>query len=505
LRLWLVPPLSCKLQWIVMFVEAVHPFTVEANARAAQRLRGFIVAAGLAIALLFPIVGLATELQMFGDGSIFSYAVAAEQAWTFHWHNISGRLFSYVFAYIPAETWVGLTDDAKGGILIYGLLRFLAPLLGLIATFAADRTRGRVIFAYACLSTACLCPLVFGAPTEMWMAHALFWPTLAVCLGASVAPRGVGAMFAMFLLLVLTHEGAVVLSLAVLAAVFLYGRRDGNLAYAIVAWSGAMLIWLGVKIAIAPDDYIAGVIAGHALMFIDPRNFLQPAFLLLGAALLAYTVTAGLIQRVDPNRAPLFAAIACVAALAGYWLWFDTSLLAEARYELRTALLAGTPALGLVATLQAAAKDQGGRFPPLRGATTLLESRLHPDLLLGALLLVMLVHAVETAKFVHGWLQYKTELRALTAGTASDPSLGDPLFVSSARLGPGLNRLAWNSTTPYLSVLVAPGMQPARLVVDPTTTYFWLSCKTAKHSEEVSTALPAGARGLIRRYSCLHR
>src|SRR6187551_749511 len=118
-----------------MLVEAAHRFTIEADARAAQRLRGIVVSAGLAAALLFPIVGLAAELQMYGDGSIFSYAVAAQQAWAFHWHNISGRLLSYVFAYIPAEAWVGLTGNAKGGIFIYGLLRLLAPLFALIVTF----------------------------------------------------------------------------------------------------------------------------------------------------------------------------------------------------------------------------------------------------------------------------------------------------------------------------------------------------------------------------------
>jgi hypothetical protein len=266
-----------------------------------------------------------------------------------------------------------------------------------------------------------------------------------------------------------------------------------------------MLIWLGVKIAIQPDDYIADVLAGHALMFIDARNFLQPASLLLFATFLAYAVATSLIQRVSPERAPLYGALGCVAALGAYWFWLDTSLLAEARYELRTALLAGPPAFGLIATLQAAAKKQRGQFPVLQWAATAMERKLKPDFLLGALVLVMLVHTVETAKFVRGWMHYKAELRALASGSGSDPSLGDPLFVSSARLGSKLNRFAWNSTTPYLSVLVAPGMQPARLVVDPTTTYFWLSCETAKYSEEVSTALPAKARALIRRYSCLHR
>src|SRR3954463_3861002 len=111
-----------------------------------------VIAAGISVSILFLAVGLSAELQMFGDGSIFSYAVAAQEAWSFHWHNISGRLFSYVFSYVPAETYVSLTSDPKGGIFIYGLLRFSAPLLGLLATLATDRTQGRVVFAYACLS-----------------------------------------------------------------------------------------------------------------------------------------------------------------------------------------------------------------------------------------------------------------------------------------------------------------------------------------------------------------
>ena len=41
----------------------------------------------------------------------------------------------------------------------------------------------------------------------------------------------------------------------------------------------------------------------------------------------------------------------------------------------------------------------------------------------GVVLLVMLVHAVETAKFVAAWTDYKTAVRALAMGTASDSAL----------------------------------------------------------------------------------
>jgi hypothetical protein len=136
---------------------------------------------------------------------------------------------------------------------------------------------------------------------------------------------------------------------------------------------------------------------------------------------------------------------------------------------------------------------------------TAIEKRLDPQIILGALALILLVHAVETTKFVRAWMDYKSAVRALAIGTESDPELGNPLFVSSQRIPADLTRLAWNSTTPYLSVLVAPGLAPARLVVDPDTGYFWLACATAAKSEAGSTAIPVHARQLIRIYSCLHR
>jgi hypothetical protein len=116
---------------------------------------------------------------LFGDGSIFSYSVAVADGSRMHWHNIACRLFVHLFCHVPAETYVRLTADARGGVMIYGFLFFGAQLFGLLATFALDRSKQRILFSYVCGSTALLCPLVFGFPTEMWIAHALFWPTLA--------------------------------------------------------------------------------------------------------------------------------------------------------------------------------------------------------------------------------------------------------------------------------------------------------------------------------------
>jgi hypothetical protein len=481
------------------------------SASATGQARGSLyilcVAAGIGAAIFYIAIGLAFDLQMFGDGSLFSYAVAAQDAWAFHWHNISGRLFTYVFAYIPAEAIVALTGNARAGILIYGLLFFAAPLLGLIVTLAADRSTGRGICGYACLSTACLLPLVFGAPTEMWMAHTLFWPVLAICLCAPNRPLGTVAAFAGLLALVFTHEGAIVFSGAILFALFLRGWRDPLFIRATAAFLVAMTIWLAVKMTLRPDDYIAGVLAAAAFKFIDIKNLDQPALLVLLAALAGFGTAVAVLRRIDPAKASIYSALACVAALAVYWIAFDRSLLAEARYNLRTVLLIATPVLGVLAALSAMpdAARQKSPIPFLASIAPTLERNSNAGMISGAILLILLVHGVETTKFVRAWAGYKMAVRTLATGTEADPVLGDPQFVSARRIGSSINRLAWNSTTPYLSVLVAPDLKPGRLVVDPGAGYFWLSCSTAKASEITSTAIPQEALRLVRTHACLHR
>src|SRR4051812_33398698 len=112
---------------------------------ASQNLRTLAMGAGIAASLLFVVIGVRHELQMYADGSLFSYAVAVQDAWAFHCHNISGRLSVYLFAFAPAEAYIRLTGDSEGGVALYGLFFYFLPFLGLIATFAADRSKGRFI------------------------------------------------------------------------------------------------------------------------------------------------------------------------------------------------------------------------------------------------------------------------------------------------------------------------------------------------------------------------
>jgi hypothetical protein len=472
-----------------------------------QTLRMLVTGAGLAGAALFVIVALHYRLQEYADGSMFSYAVAVRDAWAFHWHNISGRVFVYLFTSWPAEMFTALTRDPAGGIFVYGLMFYAAPLLGLALTYAADRSEGRIIFVYACASTAVLCPLVFGFPTEMWIAHALFWPALAICHYARRGPLGFAMVFAVLLALILTHGGALVLAVAVLCTVLLRGLRDALVLRTTLALLLVLMAWAAVHAAFPPDAYFGRIVMAAALNFIDITGLVCPMCVLLLGALAGYAGLCVALPGRSGGRACAYAALIVAAGLAVYWLWFDRTLLTDQRYPLRTALLIGTPVLGAIAAAFALRREHRLHLPvPL--LPQLLAALSRPAaarVATGALMLVLLIHAVETAKFVVAWTDYRSAMRELAMGSAADPSLGDGRFVSSGRIPPKLNRLSWFSTTPYLSVLVAPGFAPKRLVVDPADTYFWLSCETATANEQADRAVPRKSRALVRLYSCEHR
>jgi hypothetical protein len=482
-------------------------FWADATTRSdTDMLRVLVIAAGLCWSVLFVVLGLRYELQLYGDGAMFSYSVAVQDAWAFHWHNISGRLAVYLLCLAPAEVYVGLTGNPGGGIAVYGFLFFAAQILGLTATVVFDRSNGRIIFSYACFSTACLGPLVFGFPTEMWISHALFWPAIAVSHYARRGTGGTVLVFGILLALIFTHEGAVILAVAIVATLLLRGLRHPAFLRAVGALFVAMAIWATVKAAFPPDDYFADVYVRAALSFFDESLLSSRLVLLLLTAIAGYGIIYFVFFQIAPARAHLYAAAIVALALAVYWLSLDHGLHAANRYYMRTILVAVTPVLGALAAMYAVRSEgEPALLEMFLRITRVFTGGVAVRALTGVFLLVMLVHGVETAKFVTQWTKYKAAVLALATSTASDPALGNPHLISSARIAPELNRLSWYSTTPYLAVILA-GFTPTRLVVSPrTANYFWLSCKMATANLKADRAVPAASRELVRIYSCLHR
>ena len=490
-----------------MAIDTVEGLPQSAGAaQSAGLLARVAVAAGLGWSIAFVAIGVRWGLQLYGDGAIFSYAVVTQSAWAVHWHNIANRSFVYLVSLAPAEAYVRVTQDADGGIVLYGLLFFGAPLVGLAATFFADRSAGRVIFTVACASTACLCPLVFGFPTEMWIAHAVFWPALALAHGAPRTPGGFALVLAGLLALVFAHEAALVLAFAIVLTLLLRGRRDPRFVRGAICFALVLAAWIAMKVVVPPDSYFAPVLADARLNFFNPLRLADRVLLLIVAALAGYGVLSVALRRMGWRGGDLAAAVVVVAGLAAYWWLLAPPLHAEHRYFLRTLLVLALPCVGALAALLICLTGDAGAPPPdwaRPAARALARLATREGTLAIAMLIVVVVHAVETARFVNGWTDYVAAVRVLANGPASDSQLGDSRFVSSARIPAPLQELAWSSTTPFLSVLVSPGFRPAHLVVDPAAGYFWLPCALA--SANSVGAVPASTRGMIQSYACQHR
>jgi hypothetical protein len=470
-----------------------------------RTLRLLVIGSGLCWSVAFVVIALHHQLELYGDGAMFSYAIAVQDVWAFHWHNISGRSSVFLLSLWPAEIVVGVTGRPWAGIISYGMLFYVSPLVGLIFTYAADCSHGRSIFFYACCSTALLCPLVFGFPTEMWLAHAIFWPTLALSHYAKRTIAGAISVFAAQLLLAFTHEGALVLLFAIVATLAPRGLRSIVFVRAMTGLIVILILAVASKFVLPPDDYYAGVLLRAALHFLNADIFKVEIVVLLLAALTGYGLIFAAISMISPQRASIYSLAIVVVSLSIYWLQFDHSVHASSRYYLRTVLVLLTPMFGAAAALSAMTGD-GVTFRRFAGLQHILISpgRQALRVLAGMFAIVMLIHAVETEKFVAAWTEYRTAVAELATGQDADPTLGNPQFVSSERIPPRLTALAWFSTIPYLSVVLA-NFSPRRLVIDPAGNYFWLSCATATRNKDAGRAVPVQPRELVRIYSCLHR
>lgn len=464
-----------------------------------------VVVGGLGWSLAFAVLAPLNQLELYGDGAMFSYAVAVRDVWAYHWHNISGRTSVYLLTLLPAETLVRMTASPWIGITAYGFLFNALPLLGLWLTYAADQSRGRVIFVYACGSTALLCPLVFGFPTEMWLAHTIFWPALALSHYARRTVAGGASVFVSWLLLAFSHEGAFVLLLGLLFTLALRGFRSAPFLRGAVSLILILAAAVVAKVFFPPDAYYADAFVRAALHFFDPELFKVEVVILLMGAVAAYAVLGTTLSLAGLRHACIVALAFMLVLVVGYYLCCDKSIHASSRYYLRTVLVIVTPLLGGLAAIAALTSEglTDGRLAWLQ-RTLVSPSHQLSCAVASMFVIVLAIHLVETGKFLSRWSDYRAAVTSLAASNESDPALGNPQFVSSQRLPPTLAPLAWFSTVPYLSVILS-NFSPERLVIDPQGNYFWLSCETATRTRDAKLAVPEHARELVRIYSCLHR
>lgn len=452
-----------------------------------------ILAAGLFAALAMAVVGPLFGLYRYADGSIFTYGVAAGEGWAFHFRNIAHRAVIYVIAQVPGEAVGHLTGSLRAATLTYGVVFFSLPLISLGLTFALDRTEGKIVTVGASVSTVAVLPLVFGFPTEMWASHAIVWPLYAlVARPLSPVPVLIGQT-----LLSLTHEAGVIFGGVIVLVGVLFLPTARRVVVLAATYLVAIGLWYAVRKMVVPDPYLAEVLTRNAWNLFEFYRLLIPITALGLVALIGVPVLAILSRSGLGARAPFLTAGGLAALMAVWWLGFDTSLHAETRYSMRAAILGLVPIMLFATALILRANETG------RGGSLATPFARH--VVLATLALIALIHAVEAGKFAKTWVGYERAVKALALSEAADPALGDPAFISTDRLDRATDIVSWNSTTPYLSVLLSAEAGQKRLVVDPRTGYFWLPCALAERHAAASSTVPEFGRSMIARYSCQHR
>lgn len=468
--------------------------------------RHALLAAMLVFAAMLPLLAFWRELNLYADGALFSYAVAAGDAWAMHWRNISSRALVWLVAYLPAQALIALTGRPDLGVGLYTLLFYGAPLLGLFATVAIDRAPGRPFALAAGAATVALLPLVAPFPSELIFTHALFFPTLALAWRGVVRLPGQIGLTVLMSALLMSHEGGLILAVAVICACALGLPDRARLVRALAALAPALALWFAVRLAFRPDGYVAFVLEMNAGRMLAIGQWFPRAVLWCGAAALAAGLLALVLAGPLKRAAPLAAAAICAGALVSLWVGLSPSVHGFERYDVRILLLVGDAAFAGVAALAAARVAGEGRWL-MRHEPAFLGPLL-PRLggpALAALLAVAVVHAGEMQRFVSAFDGHRSAIRALATGEAADPALGHPAFVTVERRGQRYADLDWDSTLPFQSVLLTPGYHPKRLVVDAEANYFWFDCATARANEARDWPLPRETRALISAYTCGRR
>lgn len=239
-----------------------------------RRYEGILLAFTFAVLAIVGSIYIAFDLSLYADGSFFAFALATGDPWWTFWVNIPTRASSFVLTIGPPYLVAEATGNFRWALWTYSLALALCPVIGLLVTKAVDPWRG-LLTSCCAFSTVSVVPFVVFFPTEIWVTHAMFWPTL----GYAVSGKGRSYAFILPILLVvfaLTHEAALVL-LPMLAFISAAHRSSNKQTYvialgcaaAVVAW---VLLKAGVPIA---HEATRLAVQNNGLYLFSPENLLN--------------------------------------------------------------------------------------------------------------------------------------------------------------------------------------------------------------------------------------
>jgi hypothetical protein len=472
----------------------------------------------LVLAAIF-VLYVALDLSLYADGSLFAFALATGEPWSTFWANLPTRVTSFLVTgglpYLVAEA----TGSFRWTLWTYSAAVAAVPVMGLLATRALDPWRGLLTSCCACSTVAVVLFVVFF-PTEIWVTHAMFWPTL----GYAISGRGRSYPFILPVLLAafaLTHEAALIL-LPMLMFIAAAHRSGGKqIAVMIMAFVVALAAWASVKTLLPiPHEATRLAVENNGLRLFNPGYLFNNLSLSIAISLLCFS----LIERAIKVKSRLTDALALLSALALVIACLlvlpDAVHRDETRYSSRLivflflvsfSLILSFLSLrrfeGLCAVLKLGwlARSSAWLFAWLQGREPALWRSI-----LALALIAGTAHLFEAAMFAQRWslLQNGIEMAGKEGPGPGGDQYGLPpgavrLRPAQAQAGPQW-RLAWDWALPFHALAVSELRGGRYLIYSDTqhAQYLPLQCRQMADLEGRPAAISAHRLSLLRRYIC---
>jgi hypothetical protein len=472
----------------------------------------------LGVSIAYATVYVATDLNLFYDGGLFSFLVATGRPWDLFWCNFPARFANLLLTVFPARLFGDVTGSGSGAVLVYAILYSCWPTLGVLATRFLDSTADKHFSAYCNVATLTTPFYTFGFPTEIWILFGLFWPLLCCFACTQQSFLRLGAALVLLPLFLFTHETAI-LFLPILAWVAIsscHGWQRVTLLTAIVVVAAG---WIAVK-ALVP---LCFPWRASPLWLLIDRPLINMVSVGIAVAMTGWLVTLVLarITRLGDDAATYLPLAAGAAVLVLYLYLTADWMHGLSRYPARVLVVLQTFALACICVglFVIASKHQPGAGWASKAMMNALARlgprigpRIGPSIRLGLVAFVgisVVAHGYAALPFVGAWIALNRELDQIVTNGAPVPAGfalatladGRVTIVTGADAPTRAFRLASGSIAAHV-IMRAPGFETKRLLVPGRESAIQHDCEYGKSIERAPGAIGPSSATLSRLLLC---
>lgn len=454
------------------------------------------------------IVASSTHLMLHADGSLIAYAASLDEPWAVKWEHLATRITVYVFTALPTQLIAHLFNLSPMAIAdVNGFIFYLVPALQFAACCALVWRTYPQYLIFPIVQYAISTGMGYGFPSEILIAPGFLWLALfLVLIRQEAGIRFVAAIAA----LTFSHELAVPAAMVAAGWGLMHAHRRVREGGAPVRFAS---VCAGIFAVFAIFTYVRFGIGGfegdsNAIYVFDPRRVLDnpTMWLIIGIAPLAVYLGA----RFPGGMARPLVASAAIAGLvllplvlrfAGPDFDFEQGRYGSAR------TLVGVLMFCLTLVFIVVCDREGMPLPKSSSPDVVNGIRWGtPFAMIGALCIMV----GSTSAFLYDWaavLQSSQRLVAAQHGTAGAPvsaprilTYAEAKRMMSPREARLHDRISFQWTLPYRSMVIADGGTPTRIMVGPVNYHEY--CAKADRFSTDHGAIPVAVTERWRAYSC---